>query len=81
MPSTGWYLFVGAVAAFVTFAATPIVVRLARHFGWVVAPDERRVHTVPTPDVGGLAMFAGFLAAFVAARFVDAFDPLFERSS
>src|SRR4029078_13054039 len=63
MVDTAGYLMVGVAAALVTFVATPIVGSLARPFGWVVQPDERRVHSRPTPDVGGIAMFCGFLAA------------------
>ncbi len=33
------------------------------------------------PDVGGLAMFAGFIAAFAVARLLDTFDQLFARNS
>ena len=77
MPDTAGYLFIGAVAAIVTFVTTPIVTRLAHRVGWVVQPDERRVHKVATPDVGGIAMFAGFVVAFSVAWFWDAFDPLF----
>ncbi|HAP75412.1 MAG TPA: undecaprenyl/decaprenyl-phosphate alpha-N-acetylglucosaminyl 1-phosphate transferase [Acidimicrobiaceae bacterium] len=81
MPSTAAYLLVGAVAAVATFVTTPIVVRIARRMGWVVAPDERRVHTVTTPDVGGIAMVVGFVFALGVARLLDAFDPVFARSS
>ncbi|MEY2755217.1 MAG: UDP-N-acetylglucosamine--undecaprenyl-phosphate N-acetylglucosamine-phosphate transferase [Actinomycetota bacterium] len=81
MPGTGEYLVLGLIAALTTFAATPLVERLAQRRGWVVAPDARRVHTVPTPDVGGIAMFAGFVVAFAVAWLWDAFDPLFARNS
>ncbi|HTH05772.1 MAG TPA: MraY family glycosyltransferase, partial [Ilumatobacteraceae bacterium] len=81
MPSTAAYLVVGAIAALVTFATTPLVATLARKRGWVVEPDPRRVHTVATPDVGGIAMIIGFVAAFVVAAFMDEFDPLFARNS
>lgn len=81
MPGTAAYLVLGAVAAGVTFAVTPLVVLLAKRMGWVVEPDERRVHKVVTPDVGGIAMLIGFLAAFAVARLWDAFDPLFARNS
>jgi UDP-GlcNAc:undecaprenyl-phosphate GlcNAc-1-phosphate transferase len=81
MPSTGEYLVVGAIAALVTFITTPIVGRVARRLGWVVEPDERRVHSVATPDVGGIAMFVGFVVAFASARLMDAFDPLFAHFS
>ncbi|HQY14718.1 MAG TPA: MraY family glycosyltransferase [Ilumatobacteraceae bacterium] len=79
MPGTGAYLVIGAIAAVVTFVTTPIVGRVARRMGWVVEPDERRVHTVATPDVGGIAMFIGFVAAFGVARLMDTFDPLFAQ--
>ena len=46
-----------------------------------VEPDARRVHTVTTPDVGGMAMFAGFLVAFVVAWSMGSFDELFTRNS
>lgn len=81
MPDTTGYLIVGAVAAVVTFALTPLVSMLARRLGWVVEPDERRVHTRVTPDVGGLAMFGGFIVAMVLAMQMDRFTPLFESNS
>ena len=81
MPTTASYLLIGAIAAVVTFATTPVVVMAAKRFGWVVEPDERRVHKVPTPDVGGIAMITGFVVAFGVARLLDVFDPLFARSS
>lgn len=81
MPDTTGYLIVGATAAIVTALLTPLVALLARRVGWVVEPDERRVHTTPTPDVGGLAMFGGFLAALGVAAVMDRFDPLFDSSS
>ena len=81
MPDTAGYLLVGAVAALVTFVTTPIVVRVARRLGWIVAPDERRVHKVPTPDVGGIAMFAGFVVALGMAWQMDRFSLVFDNNS
>ena len=80
MPSTGAYFVIGAVAALVTFLSTPLVTRLARRVGWLYEPNERTVHTTPIPDVGGIAMFLGFLVAFGSSRLIDAFDPLFARN-
>ncbi len=80
MPRTSEYLAIGACAAGATFALTYPVKRLAVRFGWVVAPDERRVHTVTTPDVGGIAMFGGFLVAMLVARLLGSFDSLFSTS-
>ncbi len=81
MPSTASYLAIGGVAALMTFLLTPIVGWFARRVGWVVEPDARRVHKVTTPDVGGIAMFAGFTVAFVGARLVGSFAPLFAANS
>ncbi|MEQ1872875.1 MAG: MraY family glycosyltransferase [Ilumatobacteraceae bacterium] len=78
MPDIGAYLLVGAIAAVVTFATTPVVGAIARRVGWVVEPEEERhVHKVATPDVGGIAMFVGFLVAFLVARSMDTFASLF----
>ncbi len=78
MPDTGAYLVVGAIAAAVTFAATPVVGVVAKRLGWVAEPEEERhVHKVATPDVGGIAMFIGFLVAFLVARSMDTFAELF----
>ena len=81
MPPTSALLVIGAVAMVVTFCLTPLVIRLATRMGWVVEPDARRVHTVTTPDVGGLAMIAGVVVAFGVARLWDVFDPMFARNS
>ena len=81
MPSTGQYLIIGAVAALITFAVTPLVIRLARWRGWVYEPNERTVHTSPMPAVGGIALYAGFLGAFALSRLLDPFDALFARNS
>ena len=43
-------------------------------------PNDRTVHQSPLPDVGGLAMYVGFLAAMLTAWLVDAFDLLFTSS-
>jgi len=81
VPSIGVYLLVGAVAAVVTFVVTPIVRWFATRVGWVYEPNERTVHTTPLPDVGGIAMFVGFIAAFGLSRLMNGFDPLYARNS
>ena len=67
MPSLSAYLIVGGTAALVTFLLIPIVIWLSPRMGAVVAPDERRVHTRPTPTAGGAAMMVGVVAAAIAA--------------
>ncbi|HEX2782257.1 MAG TPA: MraY family glycosyltransferase [Ilumatobacteraceae bacterium] len=81
MPSTTSYLFVGLIAAVATFVCTPIVGWFARRVGWVAEPGDRRIHKVATPDVGGIAMFVGLVAAFAAARLNDRFDSIFARNT
>ena len=81
MPDTAGYLFIGVIAAIVTFVSTPFVVKLATRMNWVVEPDERRVHKVPTPDVGGIAMFLGFIVALAIAWQMGRFSPVFNNNS
>ena len=72
----GAYLIVFAVAAGTTFALTPVVRRLAIRFGAIDAPSERKLHTEPTPTMGGLAMWVGFLAAIGASRVLPFFGSM-----
>lgn len=81
MPDTAGYLFIGVIAAVVTFVSTPFVVKLATRMNWVVEPDERRVHKVSTPDVGGIAMFLGFIIALAIAWKMGRFSPVFDNNS
>lgn len=80
MPTTGDYLVIGLAAALVTFAITPVVMVVAKRLGWMYEPNERTVHIRPIPDVGGLAMFAGFGVAFAVSRLWNDFDQLFARN-
>ncbi len=49
------------VAAVVVVAMTPLVSMLARRIGAVDLPSGRRIHTHPTPRLGGLAIMLGVL--------------------
>ena len=70
------YLIVFLVAAGVTFGLTPLVTRLAVRFGAIDQPSERKIHVVPTPTMGGLAMWVGFLVAIAVSRFLPFFDSM-----
>lgn len=49
-------------AALISFTTTPIVRVLAHRVGAIDVPkDDRRMHKVPIPRMGGLAIFAGFV--------------------
>jgi UDP-GlcNAc:undecaprenyl-phosphate/decaprenyl-phosphate GlcNAc-1-phosphate transferase len=80
-PGLADYLLIGALAAVVTAITTPIVRLLARRVGWVVAPNDRSVHTSPIPHVGGMAMLIGFLVAFLTAWMLGSFELIFEDTT
>ncbi|MEO6571038.1 MAG: MraY family glycosyltransferase [Ilumatobacteraceae bacterium] len=80
-PAFSDYLLIGGIAAAVTFTLTPVVGRLARARGWVVQPNERSVHTSPIPQVGGVAMLAGFVVALLMAALLGRFDAVFTDNS
>lgn len=54
---------VGLSAALVAAATLEPIRRLAHRVGLLDQPGERRVHIVPVPRLGGLAMFCGFVVA------------------
>ena len=55
------YLVVFLIAMILAVIATPLVIRLARHFDVVDYPTGgRRIHKRPVPLLGGLAMYAAF---------------------
>ncbi|MGA0117361.1 MAG: glycosyltransferase family 4 protein [Ilumatobacteraceae bacterium] len=81
MGDTTGYLIIGACAMLVTVVTTPLVRAFARAKNWVALPGERKVHTVPTPDVGGIAMFAGVVVAIALAWRMDRFSGLFDANS
>jgi UDP-GlcNAc:undecaprenyl-phosphate GlcNAc-1-phosphate transferase len=75
------YLVVGGVAALGTFLLTFPVRALAGRLGVVVQPDARRVHTRPTPTVGGTAMVLAAVAAMAVAWRSGLFAGEFRGSS
>ena len=81
MKDLSGYLIVGGVAAVVTAIMTPIVALLARRFGFMATPDERRNHPEATPDIGGVAFYIALVAAVSVAWQMDRFDPLFKNNS
>jgi len=58
-----------------------MVLKLATLRNWLAIPGERTVHTIPTPNVGGLGMFCGLAIALLVARQMDRFDRLFTGNS
>lgn len=65
------YILTAIIAAAVAYILTPFVRRLAESQGVVAHPGGRRVHSRPTPLMGGLAMYGGFMVAVLAALLIS----------
>ncbi|HET6496765.1 MAG TPA: MraY family glycosyltransferase [Thermoleophilia bacterium] len=60
------------IAAAIVYVLTPLMGRLARRTGVVDTPtDDRRMHDLATPLLGGLGMYIGWLFAVVLLVRVD----------
>jgi len=62
-------LFAFALPVVITLVCTPLVMRLAISLGAIDKPNARKAHTVPTPRLGGVAVFLSFalsLAVLIA---------------
>ncbi len=66
------YALVFFVAAAVTYLLTPVARRFAMATSTLARPRDRDVHAIPTPYLGGLAMFGGVVAAMYVARALPA---------
>ncbi len=75
------YFVVFAVAAIVTFVATPVVRRFVIGAGVVYQPNDRSVHSVPLPTMGGIAMYLGFVVAIAISQVLPFFAQINRASS
>lgn len=57
------YILLFSFAA--TFALTPASIVLGARLGFVDQPNERKIHGTPTPRLGGLAVYLGFVGAIL----------------
>jgi UDP-GlcNAc:undecaprenyl-phosphate/decaprenyl-phosphate GlcNAc-1-phosphate transferase len=74
------YLLVLMVAAAVTYLSTGVVRRLAIDAGMMTAVRDRDVHAIPTPRLGGIAMFAGLCAALLVASALPLMRSVYDES-
>lgn len=66
-------LFIGGIAAFIlAYLLTFGVIAVCRKMGWLDQPAERRVHKIPMPRMGGVAMFLAFV---IVSLVLYTFDP------
>ena len=75
---TTWHTVYGArwayilvVACLVSFGLTSVVIRLARILEVLDLPASRKVHTEPTPLLGGLAIYTAFGVSILANSILD----------
>ena len=80
-PALGSYLLLAALAGGVTLVTVPIFGYLSRRFGLMVEPGAHRLHERPTANLGGGAMYTGFVVAFMAAWLSGAFAATFDGST
>jgi UDP-GlcNAc:undecaprenyl-phosphate GlcNAc-1-phosphate transferase len=65
LPATITYLAIFAAALAVALAGTPLARRVAMRIGLVDAPSARKVHRVPVPLMGGVAVWLALVSALM----------------
>lgn len=56
-------LLTASVSFIISFLAVPVVLQIAEQKKLFDVPDERKVHHLPVPSLGGVGIFGGFLLA------------------
>jgi len=57
------YILAFGIAASITYVLTPVIERLAIQVGAVDIPNDRRVNRHPVANLGGIAIYCGFIIA------------------
>jgi UDP-GlcNAc:undecaprenyl-phosphate GlcNAc-1-phosphate transferase len=66
------YIVLFLIAIVLTLVLTPLIGRLAIALGAIDIPDnERRIHKKPTPRLGGVAIYLGFLLTLGCVPFLQ----------
>jgi len=63
------YIFV--LSGLIAFGLTPVVIRMARFLEVLDVPTSRKVHTEPTPLLGGMAIYTAFGVSILANSILD----------
>lgn len=74
------YLLIMLVAAVITYLTVPVVRAFSVRFGAMTAVRDRDVHAIPTPRMGGLAMYFGMVGGLVTASGLPVMRRVFEDS-
>ncbi len=59
------WLYILLLSFAVAFTLTPVLIRLGIRWGLVDQPSERKIHAMPIPRIGGLAVYLGFVGAIL----------------
>ena len=71
------YGLIALISAIVTYALTWVTLKISHRYKLYPQIRARDVHTKPTPRLGGVAMFAGFVVALLAAGLFGWFRSVF----
>jgi UDP-GlcNAc:undecaprenyl-phosphate/decaprenyl-phosphate GlcNAc-1-phosphate transferase len=74
------YLLTILTAAIITYLLTPAVRLFAIWFGAQAPVRDRDVHAIPTPRLGGLAMFGGLIGALLVSSRLPKLSGVFQSS-
>jgi UDP-GlcNAc:undecaprenyl-phosphate GlcNAc-1-phosphate transferase len=74
------YILTFLTGAIVTYLLVPLVLKFAIWFKAMTPVRDRDVHAIPTPRLGGLAMFFGMLAALLMASRLPHLHRVFTES-
>lgn len=66
------YVFVFLVSLLTSLIFTPLIRKLALRFDVLDVPNERKIHTEPTPLWGGLAIYIAYILSLFLAAFSQA---------
>jgi len=64
-PEPIFALYAFLVAAVIAWTLVPLAETIARKIGAIDVPNERSLHTTPTPKLGGLAILVGILVSAI----------------
>jgi len=64
-------LVAGLIGLAVAYLLTPVVLWIATQLGVMARPGGRHIHTRPVPRLGGLAVYAAFVAAVIVGLPVE----------
>lgn len=65
------WLYILLFSTSLSFFLTPVMRLIAQRFKILDVPAERKIHTEPTPLLGGVAIYTGVFVAFISNQVMD----------